>query len=142
MRLLIFVFLALAFVSNAQTDTLAVIYGTVKDTTGEPLIGATLKILKNGVVVKGTITDFNGNYRIQIEPGEYDLEVNYAGFQKLETKGVSSADKQSLMQNFELEYSPTSQTYWHCYFWAAPLIDFAPGNTGEIFSASQIRNRY
>jgi hypothetical protein len=140
MRLSIFIFFAFASFAHAQTDSLAVIRGTVTDATGEPLIGATLKVWQNGEFQKGAITDFDGNYQIQIVPGKYDLEVNYTGFQKLEAKGVSLAVGQSLMQNFELKNLPLVEL---CRpVWKVPIINFDPANTGNIITSDQIRNMY
>jgi len=43
--------------------------------TGEALIGATIKVGANG-----TLTDFDGSYRISVDPGSYDLVVSYVGY--------------------------------------------------------------
>ncbi len=56
----------------------ASISGTVKDASGEPIPGA--NVLLQGTL-KGTITDFDGNYTIsEIENGTYVVEVSYVGF--------------------------------------------------------------
>ncbi|MEO0008041.1 MAG: hypothetical protein RJA20_2237, partial [Bacteroidota bacterium] len=51
-------------VALAQT----VLSGTVKDSEG-PLIGASVKVLKGSDVARGAITDFDGNFRISMDPG-------------------------------------------------------------------------
>lgn len=55
------------------------IVGTVSDaTTGEKLLGAT-------VVIKGTttgaVTDLDGKYRIELEPGVYDLQCTFIAYE-------------------------------------------------------------
>lgn len=50
--------------------------GTIKDTNGEPLIGATIKIKGT---TQATVTDLDGNYKMEVPQGA-DLEISYVGF--------------------------------------------------------------
>ena len=71
--------LMLALVSTlmyAQTE----ISGTVVDPTGETVIGAT--VMEKGTT-NGTVTDFEGNFRIKVEPGK-TLVISYIGFETVE----------------------------------------------------------
>ncbi|MCG3165076.1 MAG: Vitamin B12 transporter BtuB [Bacteroidia bacterium] len=64
----------------AQKTTIT---GTIADAaTGETLIGANV-IYAEG---KGAVTDFNGNYSFEIEPGEYTVSVSFVGYQSQEKK--------------------------------------------------------
>jgi len=65
---------------SAQSRTLT---GTVSDENGSPLPGVTVTIKDSN---KGTVTDFNGNYSIQVAGGENILLFNYIGYEKLEVK--------------------------------------------------------
>ena len=60
----------------AQTSQTIDVRGTVKDTNGEPIIGA--NILLQGTSI-GTITDFEGNFSIQAPPNGV-LEIRYVGY--------------------------------------------------------------
>ena len=53
------------------------ITGTVTDTNGEPLIGAS--VLAQGTTV-GTVTDFDGSYTIKVPDGSGMLIYSYTGF--------------------------------------------------------------
>lgn len=54
----------------------ALITGTITDrSTLEPLIAATVS-----VGASGTITDYNGEYQLELEAGNYTLEISYVGF--------------------------------------------------------------
>lgn len=64
---------ALALPSWAQKVT---VHGVVDDTTGEPLIGAT--VLEKGTT-NGTATDFDGNFTITVAPNAI-LTVSYVGY--------------------------------------------------------------
>lgn len=74
----LFLFAALAFcgMSWAQTRTVS---GEVKDTTGEPIIGASVVV---SGTTSGTITDLNGRFRIDVAPGARTLEISYVGMQR------------------------------------------------------------
>jgi len=54
--------------------------GTVRDQSGEALIGASVMVLKNRAVVKATLTDLKGQYRFELDPGAYQVEFAYTGF--------------------------------------------------------------
>jgi len=59
---------------NAQTGT---VKGTVTDSgTGEPLIGVNILY----ATAKGTVTDIEGAYMLELPYGKYDLQVSYVGF--------------------------------------------------------------
>ncbi|MFN7119592.1 MAG: TonB-dependent receptor domain-containing protein [Saprospiraceae bacterium] len=61
----------------------AVVSGKVIDKiTGETLIGATFVAQQNGTQVTGTVTDFDGNYNLEVAPGIYDFVISYTGYTK------------------------------------------------------------
>ena len=84
MALLMSVFCFLAYAQKTVT-------GTVKDATGEPMIGVS-------VVVDGTsnggVTDLNGRFTIQRVPNNGTLKFSYVGFkdQKVSVVGKSAID--------------------------------------------------
>ncbi len=57
------------------------ITGTVSDNQGEPLIGAS--VLVKGTTT-GTVTDFDGNYTVQMPDGATTLVFSYTGFETQE----------------------------------------------------------
>lgn len=64
-----------------------VVSGTVRTADGRPIAGATIRVsgatgAARGTTVK-TQTDANGNYRVQVPPGHYDVD----GFADLEFEG-------------------------------------------------------
>lgn len=50
--------------------------GTVKDVNGEPVIGASIRLLGTD---KGTITDIDGNFSLDMSEGD-EIEVSYIGY--------------------------------------------------------------
>ncbi|MBR1687303.1 MAG: TonB-dependent receptor [Prevotella sp.] len=57
----------------AQTD----VKGNVKDAQGEPIIGATVRVVGTQAA---TVTDFDGNFVLKAKNGA-DLEISYIGYQ-------------------------------------------------------------
>lgn len=87
------VFLSLGL-AKAQTGT---IEGRVTDAgTGEALIGANVVFGQT----QGTITDFKGDFSIDVPYGEYELIVSYVGFETI-SKSVSLNSKRQVI-NFKL----------------------------------------
>ena len=64
----------------AQID----VKGHVKDATGEPIIGATVRVTGTQVA---TVTDFDGNFALKANQGA-EITISYIGFQ---TATVSAA---------------------------------------------------
>ena len=60
--------------------------GHVKDTTGEPVIGA--NVLVKGTT-NGTITDFDGNFMLNV-PQDAILSVSFVGYKSAEVKAAST----------------------------------------------------
>ena len=65
-------FLAFTSALSAQST----LSGIVADADG-PLIGATVRVVGKAT---GTVTDFDGNYTLDIAPGGYTLEATYTGY--------------------------------------------------------------
>ena len=84
--LVAFACLAITFTLQAQST----ISGTVTDVDG-PLIGATVTIVGANT---GTVTDFDGNYTLSVDPGEVTLEISYTGYEPISrTVSVGSGER-------------------------------------------------
>lgn len=64
-----------------QPKTGSGLRGKVTDDTGEALIGASVKVTKGADFIRGAITDLDGNYRIDLDPGTYDVEFAFTGYE-------------------------------------------------------------
>ncbi|MDO3625901.1 TonB-dependent receptor [Mucilaginibacter sp. BT774] len=81
--LLLFLFLSIALISFGQKKYS--INGTIKDgTTGEQLIGATIRIKE--LPQSGTVTNSYGFYSIYAPEGDYILLFTYTGYEPVEQK--------------------------------------------------------
>ena len=64
--------------------------GVIKDGNGEPIIGATVRV--KGHESTGTISDLDGNFSLEVSPGD-ELEVSYVGYS---TKLIKTGNSSSL----------------------------------------------
>lgn len=71
-----------------QTRTIT---GTVLDTRGEPVIGATIVVKENPT--HGTVTNIDGHFSIANIPGDAILQISYVGMQ---TQEVAVSGRTSL----------------------------------------------
>lgn len=73
---------------NVVTDDKkpSIIQGVVTDVEGEPLIGATVKVLDSNSI---TVTDLDGNFKIEANPGQ-KLLISYIGFSPIEVAATAS----------------------------------------------------
>ncbi|SVE16815.1 uncharacterized protein METZ01_LOCUS469669, partial [marine metagenome] len=86
----------------SQTGT---IKGAIKDeTTGEPLIGATV-LIGQGV---GTVTDFDGKFTIVADYGDYDLSISYVGFEGI-SQSISLDRKLLVIKEVKLTTSTLTE---------------------------------
>ncbi len=72
------------FLSVGAFAQLITVKGHVKDATGEPIIGATIRVVGTQT---GVVSDFDGNFQVQASQGQ-TLSVTYMGYQ---TATVSAA---------------------------------------------------
>ncbi len=90
----------------------------------EVAIGANVIAYQEGVYVSGCSTDFNGQYCLNLDPGEYKLEVSYIGMSTIETKIIIIEADKSNTFDVKLE-EPFSPDLWlcSCCFYYTPLMD-------------------
>ena len=93
MRKIIFiVFLLPVVLLQAQ------ISGTVVDETGQPLIGAAVRVVGSN---QGTITDYDGVFILPDAPADATIEVSYVGY---------LPQRHLIIQNSKFNYFPMCRT--------------------------------
>ncbi|MGB0430255.1 MAG: carboxypeptidase-like regulatory domain-containing protein, partial [Bacteroidia bacterium] len=104
-NILLLVISLIGFGSYAQiTQT---VRGKVVDAeTRFPLIGATVALMVNGQVEKGTVTDATGNFRIDKVPvGRQNFMVQYVGYKEKILNNIIVTSAKQVILNIELEES-------------------------------------
>lgn len=96
-----FSFFLIIFGSYAQKGT---IRGTVfEDATGEPIFSVTVVVTGT---TTGTVTDFDGKFDFQVEPGTYDLTASFVSFQTINITGIEvQAGKVTVIDQIRLKES-------------------------------------
>src|SRR5687767_7560778 len=98
----------MSFISNdalaGSNKSLATITGTVKDNRGNPLAGAVVSLVREGVkTVKEARTDREGNFTAKVAPGRYGIKAIANGFSEVVFAQVDVKASQELVYKFNLE---------------------------------------
>lgn len=129
-------FLFLTSVMIAQTS----IEGKVVDDKKEPLTGATVVLFKSGVQKSGTTADIDGNYSISnIDPGTYDVEISYIGYNTQRIQGVVIFAGKSNKLDVELAQGILLNEVVVVDY-KVPLIQQDNTTSGGTVTSEQIRN--
>ena len=100
----IFILLVLsAFTSLSlyAQDTFGFFSGLIKDKdTGEPLIGANIRLHKNPAV--GAVSDLNGRFKIKLAPAAYTFLISYTGMET-DTIQVHIVNGKTVFKTIEME---------------------------------------
>lgn len=105
-------FLAVAANPVKAQDETATISGTVTDSSGAALPGATIQAKNVGTdATQSTVADALGRYRIPDLPiGNYELQATTSGFQTVVHKGITLTVGANLVVDFALPVGQISQT--------------------------------
>jgi outer membrane receptor protein involved in Fe transport len=108
-KAMIMSFALVLFVALSVTaGTTGKIAGRVTDTSGNPLIGATVMVVGTSY---GAMTDANGEYFIiNLTPGIYSIEAFMVGMSKKTAEGVAVVVDQTSPMNFSLDNATVGNT--------------------------------
>ncbi len=134
---LILFFAALLSLMAFTPKNSTVLTGKVTDESGEALIGATIKIMKDTALVKGIITDFEGNYRVAIEPGTYTIEFSYTGFESRRITDVQVLPDQVNTLDISLKSGAVLEEVVITAY-KVPLIEKDATSTGMVLTSESI----
>ncbi|HTK26777.1 MAG TPA: TonB-dependent receptor [Pyrinomonadaceae bacterium] len=128
--------LAFAFAAVAQTET-ARIQGTVADTAGAVVAGATVTVRDAGTGRETkAVTDENGSYSIlSLQPGKYQVEVAAANFRTIKQE-VTITVAQSATLNFALEAGAVTETV--TVTTDIPQVETSTSAIGNVVQGRQI----
>jgi len=94
---LLFVFIFISVVANAQTGSIS---GTITDPKGETVIGGAVSVVGTTI---GVATDFDGKYNIKnLKAGKYNILISALGYKK-ENRVVEVADGKTVTLDVKLQ---------------------------------------
>lgn len=112
--------------------------GKVSDSEA-PLTGATVKALKGADFVRGAISDLDGNFRLSLDPGTYDIEITYTGYQTQKVTGVQVlTGKINYLPDVVMSNNVLSEVTITAY--KVPLIEQDKTSGGQTLTSEQIKN--
>jgi len=93
------------------TATTGVIAGTVTDSGGGVIPGATVRVTRGAALVGTVATDSTGRYRLAgLAPGVYDVSVSLQGFRTESRSGVGVSGGMETVLNAALQVGSLSET--------------------------------
>ena len=127
---------SVAVFAQATTST---VRGTVEDSSGGVLPGATVTITNvNTKAVATSVTDGRGGYQAVVFPGTYDLKVELEGFKTYEQKAVSISP--SDVRGIDIKLEVGAQTETVTVTAQTEVIQTETGAREGVLSAKQIDN--
>ena len=138
-RSVLFIIAALLVAGSLSAQTS--LQGKVVDSeTKEAVIFCNVAIYKNGVLIYGTETDLDGNYSFSnIDPGTYDLEASFVGYQSQRVQGVLVLAGKVNRVDLELSAGVVLDEVVVVDY-KVPLIEQDNTTSGGVVTAEQIRN--
>jgi hypothetical protein len=98
-------------IAAGSSKSLATISGTVRDNRGNPLAGALVSLVREGVkTVKEARTDKQGNFIARVLPGRYGIKAIANGFSEVVFTQVDVKAQQELVYRFNLEPAGNGNT--------------------------------
>lgn len=127
-------------VAGRAQSTTGTVNGTVTDSTGAVVVGASVTAINTatGVEYKAT-TDNSGTYHVtQLPPGSYTLKIRKTGFASQNMKPFTLFVEQQSQQNIVLAVGAETQTV--AVSAAALLLDTETSNQGQVIENQQIND--
>lgn len=127
--ILYFLFTFWAISGRAQTFA-SVLEGTVTDSSGAVLAGATV-VVKGGTVQRGATTDAQGYYRaVALPAGTYVVTVSHTGFKTKVLEGIILVLDRTAQFDISMEVAPQAESVTVTA--AVPVLDTTDSSTKQV----------
>jgi hypothetical protein len=125
--------------ARGQSLTTGAIVGSIQDATGAAVPKAQVTVLsKERGFTRTTVSNSEGYYVApQLDPGNYTVTVQAAGFQTISHENITLAVGHSVNINFQLQVGSMSEKV-DVIAERAPLIETSNPNTTTTFNATQL----
>src|SRR6266536_2988967 len=114
------------------------VLGRITDPTGAIIAGASVRV-RNVDTNASASTNSNdsGNYQVPfLLPGNYAVQVEHAGFKKLERQGVRVSTNEQITLDFTLEVGASSESVTVTA--AAPQLNTSNADLGQVIDNSYV----
>jgi outer membrane receptor protein involved in Fe transport len=131
---------SLSFLCGLSAFSQTTLTGRVTDNeNGEPIIQCGLIIYKSGIQVTTIVTDFDGNYSVQLDPGKYEVEARYVGYQSKRVSGINVLGGKANTLNIKIS-AGIQLDIVEVVQYRAPLIEKDNTTQGQVITAEKIKN--
>lgn len=99
--------------SVSNSTQYGMITGFVRDRQGRPLVGAAVRLLRDGAaaIVKETKSTPDGTFSLRAAPGRYVLQAVLAGFDDVQFAAVNVGASDELVYRFNLQRAGEGRTF-------------------------------
>ncbi len=140
LRWRIFLIIALSLAAaSVQGQSTGSLRGTVTDSSGAVIPGATVIVRNRGTGISQTIkTDGTGNYQAPgLSPGQYDVEINAPGFAGAKSQGIVLQVGSTATSDVKLAVSQAQQTV--SVNAQAPVVDETGISVGQVVDQETVQ---
>lgn len=131
---------AIVLISSTAWSQTSIEGKVTEEESGEPVIFGDVALYKNGVLVTGAQTDFDGNYSItNLEAGNYDVEASYIGFSPKRITGVTITSGKVTRVDFKLGQGINLDEVVITEY-KKPLIEIDNTSSGGTLTADDIQD--
>ena len=132
--------LVLAAATLSGQSTTSSLIGSVTDTTGAVVVGATVAVTSNATGIEyGATVDSQGAYRVsQLPPGTYSVHISAPGFKTYDIQALTLQVDQQARQDVSLAVGQSTQTV--DVSGTAALLDTVTSNVGQVIEPKQIQD--
>ena len=117
--------------------------GKVTDSNGEFILLGNVALYQKGVLLKGTETDFDGNYNFsKLEPGVYDIEFSYIGMITQRIEGIKVKKSKANELDAVLNMEEVPECIVLCCFGYEEMPDYEADNLTSGSTISMDRDGY
>ena len=136
---LLYLLLPIARQADAQFETASVL-GYVRDSSGQSIAGATVKLINTATdVTVAVTTDNQGQYQFtDVHVGQYKLDAGANGFNEAVTDPFTAAV--NARQRVDLMLTPGSVSTTVTVTGAATLLESETSATGTVISPTEVQN--
>src|SRR5262245_33290583 len=123
----------------SEAQALGSVAGTVKDTSGAVLPGATVEASSPALIekVRDVVTDANGNYKIvDLRPGTYTVTVTLAGFSTYKREGIELSAGFTANVAVELKVGSLEETV--TVTGASPTVDVQSAKAQQVLKTDTL----
>jgi len=123
-----------------QAQNSGSIQGTVVDQQGAVIAGATVQAVdqQQGLVVRGIMTDANGNFNLQpLQPGIYTVRVRAAGMKEL-SRPALHLDSRQILGLGDIKMTVGAATETMTVETTAPLVETATADHSSVIDSREV----